>query len=179
MIGVDEHVCGGEEVAVGVEDADGDGVLAAVAEESGEGREIDAIGFEVESLDAGDGLPQIRVEAAGEDPGIDRRDACGLAVDGDFGLAEGGVAAALEFACYVVGDAEVPELIADLALRDDVEVDLLDVAWEVERSGGLVGGGVERDGAVAGAYGNDDVGYDGRRRLPGGWVELELRRWRR
>ena len=93
VIGVDEHVRRGEEVAVGVEDADGDGVLAAVCEQAGEGCEVNAVGLEVEGLNAGDGFPEIGVEATGEDPRINGGYACRFAVDGDFSFAECGIAA--------------------------------------------------------------------------------------
>lgn len=173
MIGVDENVRGGEEETVGVEDADGNGMLGAIAEQAGEGCEVNAVGLEVEGLDAGDGLPQKGVDAAGEDPWEDGSNAGGFAVDADFGFAEGGVATGFEFAGNRSGDAQIPELVADLALGDDVEVDLLDVAREVEGGGGLVGGGVEGYGAVAGAYGNDDVWRDGCGGVEVRWVELE------
>jgi hypothetical protein len=148
-------------------------VLVAVSEETGEGREVDAVGFEVEGLDAGDWLPEEGIDAAGIDPRGDRRYSSSFAVDADFGLAEGGVAAGFELVCDGAGDAEIPELVADLALRDDVEEDLLDVAREVEGGAGLVGSGVEGDGAVAGADGDDDVRRDWRGGVPGGGVELE------
>jgi hypothetical protein len=64
----------GAEVLECVEDGYSNGVRLPVAQDSGEWRQINAIGFEVEGLHAGDGNPQAGIDAAGVDPGIDRRD---------------------------------------------------------------------------------------------------------
>ena len=157
VVGEDEQVRGCIEEAVGVEDADGNGVLVTIAEHAGKRSKVDAIGFEVEGLDTGDGLPKEGIDAAGEDEGIDRRDTGGLAVDADLSLAEGGVAAALERAGLVVGHAEVPELIVDLALGNYVEINLLYVAWQIDGLADLVSCGVERGRVAAGADTYDDV----------------------
>src|ERR1700761_1758913 len=160
MVGEDEQVGGCVEEVISVEDADGDGVLAAVAEHAGKGSEVDAVGFEVEGLDTGEGFPEEGIDAAGKDEGIDRCDTRWLAVDADLSLAEGCVAAALERAGLVVGYAEVPELIADLALGEYVEIDLLYVARQIDGLANMVGCGVKRGGIAAGAETYDDVRCD-------------------
>src|ERR1700733_1175675 len=160
VVGEDEQVRGCVKEVVGVEDADGDGVLIAVAEHAGKGSEVDAVGLEVEGLDTGNRLPEEGIDASGEDEGIDRRDPGGLAVDADLSLAEGGVAAALERAGHVVGHTKVKELIVDLVLGEDVEIDLLHVARQVDGLGELAGSGVERERIAAGADAYDDVRRD-------------------
>jgi hypothetical protein len=67
----------------------------AVGEDSCEGCEIDAEGLEVEGLDAGDWFPEIGVDAAGINPGIDGSYSGRDAVDADFGFSVAGAAAAL------------------------------------------------------------------------------------
>ena len=72
-------------------------MLLAVAEgQSREGREIDAVRSEVQCLHAGNREPEPRIDAAGIYPWRDGSDSGGSAVDGDFGFAEAGVAAALK-----------------------------------------------------------------------------------
>jgi hypothetical protein len=50
-----------------------------------------------------------------------------LAIDADFCLAKSGAATALQFIGDVVGRTGVPEFIANLTLRNYVEVGALDV----------------------------------------------------
>ena len=87
----------------------------------------------------------------------------GEPVDGDFSFAEGGVAAAEEFAGNIVGDAGVPEFVVVLALGEDVEIGVLNVGGQGEGAGERVGGGVESDGAAGGSgrESQDLIGGDG------------------
>jgi len=132
----------------------------AVVEHGREWRQVDAVGQEIHGLNSGDGAPQIRIDASGVDPGIDGGYSGGSAVDGDFGFAEGGAAAALEFSGNVVGDAAVPEFVVGLALGKDVEVDARDVGGKRQRLFEQVGGGVEGNGSAGGAgrEGDDLIG---------------------
>ncbi len=120
------------EVVVGVVDADPHLVRLAVAEHPRERGEIDAIGEEIQRLDARDRTPEQRIDGAGEQPRVDRRDAGRLAVDRHLRLAERGPRATEENARHVVRHAGEPELVARLALRDDVEIGRLDVGRQRE-----------------------------------------------
>jgi hypothetical protein len=126
-IEIEQERGSGGEITIGLEDAEGYGVGLAVVEQGREWREVDAVGQEVHGLNSGDRAPQIGIDASGVDPGIDGGYAGGSAVDGDFGFAEGGAAATLEFSGNVVGDAAVPEFVIGLALGKDVEEDGSDV----------------------------------------------------
>ena len=120
----------------------------AVGEDAGEGCEINTIRLEIEGLDAGNGLPEIGINTTGVDPGIDGSDACRFAVDCALGLAKGGVAAVLKLAGDVRRHAGVPEFIGGLRLRDDVEVDTLEILREGEGADRLVGRGAYTEGVV-------------------------------
>ena len=81
------------EIIFGIELAERNRVLLAVAEEAGERCEVNAIGNEIESLDSWNWRPEKRIDSAGVNPWIDGRDAGGRAVDSYLRFAEGGVAA--------------------------------------------------------------------------------------
>src|SRR6266849_2011 len=159
-IEIEQERGSGGEVAVGIEHAEGNGVGLTVVKQGGERRQVDTVGQEVHGLNAGDGTPQIRIDASGVDPGIDGRYSGGSAVDGDFGFAEGGAGAALEFSGHVVGDAAVPEFVAGLALGKDVEIDVRNVGRKRQSLFEQVGRGVEGDGSAGGAgrEGDDLIG---------------------
>ena len=131
-------------------------------------------------MNAGDGNPEVGIDASGKDPGIDGRDAGGSAVDGDFAFTESGVGAAFEFIGNVVGDAGVPEFVVMLALGKDIEEDALDVGGEGESlfECGLaaLSGGVKGDGAAGGSGGEGDdlIGSAGGPLALGEWVEEEV-----
>jgi len=161
---VQQQRCGCRKRIVGVEHAERDGVGLAVAEQGRERREVHAIGNEVQRLHAGDGEPEEGIDAAGENPGEDGRDSGGLAIDGNFSFTEGGVAAAEQFARDIVGHAGVPELVVGLALREDVEIRVLDVRRKCEGAGERAGGGVEGDGASSGPGGERQNCVGGSRR---------------
>ena len=129
-------------------------------------------------MHAGNGTPEERIDAARVNPGINGGEACGLAIDGDFGFAKTGAAATEEFTRDVVGDAGVPEFVVGLALGDDVEIGALDIGREGDGAGKLVGGGVQKSGAAIGV--REGVNGVGRERstvviaiVAGGRVQLD------
>jgi hypothetical protein len=165
LIEIEQEGGSSREIAVRVEYAQSDGVRLAVVEERREGCEVDAIGPEIHSLNAGDRAPEIRVDAASVDPRIDGGDAGGGSIDGDFGFAERCAGAAEEFVSNIVGHAGVPEFVVGLALGEDIEEDSRDVGGEGKRLFEKVGGCVEGDRAAGGASreGDDLIGGAGRR----------------
>src|SRR5277367_6604030 len=126
------HQQGGDsgEVFEGVVYGDADSVLLAIAKDTREGREVDAVGQQVQGLHAGDGDPEAGIDATGVNPRKDWRHAGGFAVDADVYLAEGGVTAEAYLACRVVGQAEEPLLLFVLALREHVDISALDIRWQ-------------------------------------------------
>ena len=167
-IEIEAEVSGGGEIVVGVVNAETDGVGIAIVKQCGEGREVDLIRSEVHGLNAGDRDPEIGIDAAGEDPGIDGRDASRSAVNSDFAFTEGGVCAAFQFVGDIVGNAGVPEFIFVLALSEDVEEGALDIGGEseslLENGGAALSSGVEGDGAAGRSAGEGDdlIGGPGR-----------------
>ncbi len=166
-VGVEEQRGGLREAVVGVEHTHSHGVGQAVREQAGKGGEVDAIGLQVEGLDAGDGLPQVGVETAGVDPGVDGSDTGRNAVDGDLGFAESGVAIVLQRTGDARGHVRVPELIGGLRLRDDVQVSAGNIARQARKCDALlIGEGVEEGGLVAAGQAKDG-GRDCGRRIGG------------
>src|SRR5256885_6051703 len=110
----------------------------AVREHACKRRQVDAIGLEVERLNAGDGFPQERIDTPGVNPGIYRSDAGGPAIDGDLCFAETGAATALQGTREVTRHAQVPELVVRLTLGNNVEVDGFDIHGQCEALAQLV-----------------------------------------
>ena len=170
-IEIEQERGGRGEITVGVEYAQSYGMGLTVIQQRGEGSQIDAVGLEVQGLDARNWNPEFGVDAAGEDPGVDWGDAGGVAVDGDFGLAERSVAATFQFASKVAGNAEIPEFVGRLALGKDIEECALDVGGKSQSLFEQAGRGIEGDGAAGGASGEGDD-------LVGGAGRLLIRRQR-
>src|ERR1051326_6056408 len=122
---------GGKSI-VGAEHADRDLVRLPIAEQAREGREVNAIGSEIQRLHAGDGTPQQRIDSAGIDPRINWRNASGGAIDGDLTFTESAAATALQFISYVIGHAGVPEFVSCLALRHHIDKRALNVGRSEE-----------------------------------------------
>ena len=81
----------------------------------------------VEGLHARSRHPQEGIDSSGEDPGINRGDAGGLAVDADLRFAKSSASATLQFGGQIIRYAGVPELVALLSLGNHVEICLLDI----------------------------------------------------
>src|ERR1044072_8127764 len=113
--------------------------------------QVDAVGDEVERLHAPERPPQERIDGAGEEPRVDRRDPGRLPVSGALGFSEARPRATEQQARHVVRHARVPELVARLALRDHVEVGPLDVGWAGRRSARGARGGREEGRAPGSA----------------------------
>src|ERR1043166_1061238 len=86
---------GGKPV-IGAKDANRDLVRLPVAEHTGERRKVNTIRREIERLHAGDGTPEQRIDSAGINPRINRRNARGRAIDCDLAFAERSASAALQ-----------------------------------------------------------------------------------
>jgi len=148
VIEIEEQRGGSREIIVGVVDAKSYGVRLTIVENAGEGREVDAIRFEVQRLHAGNRDPEEGIDASGVDPGIDGSDSGGITIDCDFRFAEGGAAAAFEFGSNVVGNAGVPELVAGLALGENIKEKRSDVSGQRQSLFEQAGGAAESDGAT-------------------------------
>src|SRR5271167_1837327 len=137
----------------------------AIAQHSGEGCEVNTIGLEVEGVNTRNRTPEIRVNAAGVNPGIDGRDAGRLSINAHFPFAEAGRAAIVKLTRNIVGRAGVPELIVALTLREDVKIDAFYVGRQREGCRELVAGRIQRDRSACGTsrHGQHDV--RSRRRL--------------
>src|SRR5437899_7738404 len=111
----------------------------AVAQQPGKRSEVHAIRNEIECLHSRRRHPLIRQEA-GVYPRRYRRNARGLAIDRDLGLAKICVAAAIDLidAGEIVGKASKPLFVNGLALRDYIHVHALNVHRKGERSRELV-----------------------------------------
>ena len=121
------------EVILRVVHAQRNGVRFAIAQHARERRQVHAIRNEVERLHTRNRRPQVRIDPAGVNPRIHRRDSRRSAINGDFSLAESGVAAVTdEFAFEVRRRAQEPLLVGLLALRDHVEIRALDVRRQRE-----------------------------------------------
>ena len=158
VVFIDQQRGHGVEEVEGVEDGHADGVLLAIAQDSGERRQVHTIGHEIEGLDAGDRDPEKGINTAGEDPRVDGRNPGQLAVDADIHLAEGSVATGVDTdAWHVVRQAEEPLFFVVLALRNDIKVSSLDIGWQSEGLRQLRRGCVEL-GAVAGGHPENEIG---------------------
>ena len=110
------------EVVGVVEDLYPNAVRLAVIEDARKRGQIHPVRHEVQGLDAGNGTPQIRVNAAGVNPRVDRRNSGRAAVYGDLGFAERRAAVVFQRGLERVGHAQVPELVTSLALRDQIQI---------------------------------------------------------
>src|ERR1044071_1331193 len=96
--------CGrGRKSIISAEDADRDLVRLPIAEQAREGRKINAIRSKIQRLHAGNRTPQQRIDSAGIDPRINRRNAGRCAIDCDLALTESAAPGALQFISYVIG----------------------------------------------------------------------------
>ena len=93
----------------------------AIVKQRHEWRQVDAVGVEVHGLNSRNRTPEIGVDASGVDPGIDRSDSCGSAINRHLRFAERRAGATEEFVGHIVGNAGVPEFVIGLALGEDVE----------------------------------------------------------
>src|ERR1700752_4425930 len=116
MVQMKEQCGRRRKVAIRVEHAQGHRVRLTVTKNTRERRQVHPVRHEIKRLYARYRLPQERVNSARVNPRIDGGDTGGLSVNADFRLPECCASAALKFRGHVVGNAGVPELIADLAL---------------------------------------------------------------
>jgi hypothetical protein len=70
----------------------------AVAENSGEGRKVNAIGNKVHGLNSRNRSPEKGIHTAGVNPRVEGGNPGRLAIDADFCFAKSGAASALRFA---------------------------------------------------------------------------------
>ena len=102
-------------------------------------RQIHTVRDEVESL-RGRHWPPLIGQEAGVDPRRNWRNSRRLAINGDLGLTEVGVSAGIHFidTGQIIREAAIPLLVCGLALRNHVQIGLLDVLGQSESSGELV-----------------------------------------
>ena len=151
VVFIDQQRSHGVEEIEGVKDGHAEGVLLAIAQDSSEGRQVHAIGHQIEGLDAGDGNPEKGVNTAGEDPRVDGRDPSRLAVDADVHLAKGTVATGVDSdVLHAVRQAEEPLFFVVLALCNDIKVSSLNTGWKGEGLRQLRRGCVELGAVVVG-----------------------------
>ncbi len=140
MILVEEQIGRHVEEVIRAEDAHADYMGFAIVEQSGEGCEIDPEWNEVDGLNPGCGQPEVRSDAAGEDPRIDGRESGGFSIHEHLDAAKAAAVAGFEGFERVVArlcqislvHAGIPAFVVRLALGDDVKVGAFDVAGEGE-----------------------------------------------
>src|SRR5579864_3906322 len=163
---------------IGAKHADSDLVRLPVAEQAREGCKVNAIRSEIQRLHAGDGTPQQRIDSAGVYPRIDWSNARRCAINGDLAFAESAAAAALQFISYIIGHACVPELIARLALRDNINKRALNIGRKskslCQRTAGV--GEKSRSSRWIGSQRQNQVGSARRVFMTGQRVELDFGR---
>ncbi|TKW53420.1 hypothetical protein CTA1_8832 [Colletotrichum tanaceti] len=152
------------------DDAELDGVFAAVAQQRQPRGDVDLVVAQVEGVDADDGPVQLGHDAAGEDDGERPVHARQAAVDEDLDLAERGVAREIadvrllfEGAGGGLRRVGPPELLLVLRLDGGGEDGAVRVAGEAQERGGVVCGVRPEGPEVAGRrrllrHGEDEVG---------------------
>ncbi len=177
MIKKSEQRCRGGETVVRIEDVDAYRVRLAVAEQSGEGREIHPIRNKVQCLYARNRPPEQRIDATGVYPGIDRSNAGRLTVNASPRFRESRWRRSFVIRWQRHWNARVPEFVARLALRDHVKICAFHVGGQIEIRGESAGGVGEkyRSSGIAAGKRQHQISRIGRVLMSGERIELKLR----
>ncbi len=99
----------------------------SIIQPSGKRSQIEAIRDKIERLNSGDRSPEIRINSSSVDPGIDRSHACRLGINADLHFSKSSTSVGNEFLGNIVRYVRVPEFVAPLALRKNIEISALNI----------------------------------------------------